>query len=206
LKTYEGEELRNYEAMDKPDALDELLFSSGKESKRGEEFLAQIERYREGVANIIGNEFPQVAAEVRREFTTEPVKDGEGVTKDWLSYHFEGFPLIASVTKLTQMQSDVKTNQSEILSAMLSGQLQSEVSLTNYEAIVIPEKTAFFSGENFKGRVVLGRFDNTLQFENVIINGREIENTVAGQVVLEFPAGNVGEQKITGELQYMEND
>ena len=159
LKGIEEEDLRDYEAMDKPDALDELLFSSGKASKAGEEFLAQIQRYREGVASIIGDEFPQVAAEVRREFSTEPVKDGDGVTKDWLSYNFEGFPLIASITKLTQMQSDVKTNQSEILSSMLSGQLMSEVSLTNYEAIVLPSKTAFFSGENFTGTVVLGRVD-----------------------------------------------
>ena len=206
LEGIEEEDLKDYEAMDKPDALDELLFSSGKASKAGEEFLAQIQKYREGVASIIGDEFPQVAAEVRREFSTEPVKDGEGVTKDWLSYNFEGFPLIASITKLTQMQSDVKTNQSEILSSMLSGQLMSEVSLTNYEAIVIPEKTAFFSGENFQGKVVLGRVDNTLDFDKVVVNGREVESTQAGQVQLSFPAGNVGEQKISGELQFQEGD
>lgn len=197
---------RDYEAMDKSSELDELFFQSGEPSNKGEEFLAQIEQYREGVASLIEDDFPQIAAEVRGRFRTAPVEDSEGVTRPWLAYHYEGFPLIASLTKFTQMQADVKNSESEILSRMLSGQLQSEVSLTNYQAIVIPDKTAFFSGENFTGRVVLGRVDPTLQFDNVVINGREVESTQAGQVQLNFPAGSVGEREITGELQFEEGD
>src|SRR5699024_9178253 len=67
-------------------------------------------------------------------------------------------------------------------------------------------KTAFFSGENFKGKVVLGRFDNTLNFNKVTINGDDIKDLDAGQVNLDFPAGNVGEQDIKGELQFKEGD
>lgn len=200
------EDPENYEAMDKSAKLDGYFFSSGTASKAGEEFLAQIQKYRENITALIGDDFPAIAAEVQDVFATEPVTDSEGITKPWLEYNFLGFPMIASLTKFTQMQSDVKTTESEILSRMLSGQLQSEVSLTNYKAIVIPDKTAFFSGEKFTGKVVLGRFDNTLQFENVVINGEEVENVKAGQVILEFPAGNVGEQTITGKLQYIEND
>ncbi|MCM4156276.1 gliding motility protein GldM [Gramella sp. AN32] len=197
---------RDYEAMDKADELDEMFFQSGRISPEGEEFLNQISTYREGVAGILEDEFPDIANKVRDEFSTTEVTDGENVTKPWLDYHFQGFPLIASLTKMTQIQADVKDTESEILSAMLSGQLTSDVSLKNYKAIVIPDKTAFFTGENFKGRVVLGRFDNTLQFEKVVINGKEVDNLQAGQVVLDFPTGNVGENEITGELQYMEND
>src|SRR5690606_764026 len=157
LEDKAADERRNYEAMDQSAKLDEYLFSSGQPSEAGKEFLGEIEKYREGVAGILGDEFSNIAAEVRREFDTEPVVDGEGVKRPWLAYNFEGFPLIASVTKLTQMQGDARSAENDILSAMLSGQLQSEVSLTNYDAIVIPDKTAFFSGENFTGKVVLGR-------------------------------------------------
>jgi len=196
----------NYEEMDKSSELDELFFQSGRVSPAGEEFVAQIDRYREEVSAILADKYPQLAESVRREFATNEVTDGDGVTKPWLDYNYQGFPLIASLTKMTQIQADVKSTESEILSQMLSGQLQSDVSLSNYQAIVIPDKPAFFSGEEFSGKVVLGRFDNTLQFEKVTINGKEVANTQAGQVVFKFPAGNVGEQKITGELQYLEND
>ena len=197
---------KDYEAMDKADQLDEMFFQSGRISPKGEEFMNQISTYREGVVAILGEEFSDIAQKVQNEFSTSEVTDGENVTKPWLDYHYQGFPLIASITKMTQMQADVKSTESEILSAMLSGQLTSDVSLSNYEAIVIPSKTAFFTGENFKGKVVLGRFDNTLQFEKVVVNGNEIDNLQAGQVVLDFPTGNVGENEINGELQYMEND
>ncbi|MGY5846396.1 type IX secretion system motor protein PorM/GldM [Salegentibacter sp. HM20] len=197
---------RDYETMDKSVTMDEMFFQSGRVNPRGQEFLDQIEAYREGVASTIEEDFPDIAQKVRNEFATNPEETRDGIEKSWLEYHYQGYPLIASVTKLTQLQSDIKNTENQILSAMLSGQLQSEVSLTNYEAIVIPDKTAFFSGENFTGTVVLGRVDPTLKFENVIINGNEVESTQAGQVKLNFPAGNVGENEVTGELQFRESD
>ncbi len=204
--TEEIDDQTDYEAMDRPDKLDELFFVSGKNSPAGEEFLNQMATYREGVVSVIGDEFPQVAQKVNNEFAIEEEENRDGRPVPWLEYHFQGYPLVASITKLTQIQADVKNTESEILSAMLSGQLQSEVSLTNYEAIVIPNKTAFFSGENFQGRVVLGRVDNTLQFNKVTINGNEVSSARAGQIDLDFPAGNVGEQDIEGTLQFKEGD
>ena len=196
----------DYETMDRPDQLDEMFFTGGRNTVKGEEFVQKIAAYREGVASLIEDDFSAIASKVKNEFATEPVKNRNGITKPWLEYHYQGYPLIASLTKLTQLQADVKTTESEILSAMLSGQLQSEVSLTNYEAIVVPTKTAFFSGENFTGKIVLGRVDKTLKFDNVVVNGNKVESNEAGQVSLNFPAGNVGEQAIKGEIQFKEGD
>ncbi len=198
----------DYETMDKSNTMDEMFFQSGRVSPKGQEFVDQIDQYRESVSQILNEEYPAIASKVnmQKDFSTQEVTNRENVTQPWLYYHYAGFPLIASITKLTQLQADIKSTESEILSSMFSGQLQSDVSLTNYQAIVVPDKTAFFSGENFTGKVVLGRVDQTLQFENVVINGQEIESTEAGQVMLDFPAGNVGEKEITGELQFQEGD
>ncbi|MBI6115528.1 type IX secretion system motor protein PorM/GldM [Salegentibacter maritimus] len=206
LSDFEAEEKTNYESMDRADKLDNLFFASGRVTPRGEEFVAAIDNYRNEVLAILGDGFPQIRSEIAKDFSTEEVTNNENVTKPWLMYNYQGFPLIASLTKLTQIQSDVRTTENDILSAMLEGQLQSDVSLTNYQAIVVPDKTAFFSGENFKGKVVLGRVDPTLKFENVTINGNDVESTQAGQVMLDFPAGNVGEKEINGELQFKEGD
>lgn len=198
----------DYETMDKSNTMDEMFFQSGRVSPKGEEFVNQIDQYRESVAEILSGEYPAIASKInlQQDFSTSEVETREGINKPWLEYHYQGFPLIASITKLTQLQADIKSTETEILSSMFSGQLESDVSLTNYQAIVVPDKTAFFSGENFTGKVVLGRVDNTLQFDNVTINGRDIESTEAGQVVLDFPAGNVGEQEITGQLEFKEGD
>ncbi|WP_299605817.1 gliding motility protein GldM [uncultured Aquimarina sp.] len=199
----------DYETMDKPDALDTKFFEGGKTTAAATEFLEKIKTYREGVVTAIRSVKEvdgQVATDVENTFNTEKVKDRDGVSKDWLNYNFEGFPLVASITKLTQMQADVKTTESKVLSALLAGQQASELSFSNYEAIVVPDKTAFFSGEKFKGRIVLGRFDATLKPTKVMVNGKEQTEVQNGQIMLDFPAGNVGERKIDGVLEFKEGD
>lgn len=204
--TADLDDVTDYETMDKSNELDELWYKGGKITPAGQEFVDEMDKFRNGIVATVGADNPAIKAEVEKEFSTAPEKDRDGVEKDWINYNYVGFPLVASITKLTQIQADAKTIENEILSDLLAGQLKSEVSMTNYEAIVVPEKTAFFNGENFKGKVVLGRFDNSLNFDKVTVNGRTLEKTVGGQVVLDFPAGNVGEQNIKGELQFKEGD
>ncbi|TDU42767.1 protein involved in gliding motility GldM [Gelidibacter sediminis] len=197
-----------YEKMDRTDFLDEKWFTGDRVTKAGEEFLAQIKAYREGVIEILGEDNKDIQADIQKKFATEDVKTSEGISKGWLNYHFEGFPMVASLTKLTQMQADVKTAESEVLSSMLAGKLKIEASLTNFDAIVVPDKTAFFSGEEFTGTIILGKKDQTLRADKVIINGKELSPDAmqAGKTLLKFPAGGVGEREIVGEFQFKEGD
>lgn len=200
----EGVDTSSYANLDKTAVLDERWFTGDRYTKKGEAFLAKIDEYKAEMKDALGPEFSQVNAIIERTFAVEPQTNKDGKEIAWLRYNFEGYPLAASITRFTQMQNDVRTAESEVYSSLLQGQLSKDVSLSNYQAIVIPDKTAFFSGENFKGKVVLGRFDNSLNFDKVIINGTEVDNLQAGQVVLDFPAGNVGTRKISGELVYTE--
>ncbi|WP_274473927.1 type IX secretion system motor protein PorM/GldM [Mangrovimonas aestuarii] len=204
------EDPKQYEAMDKGDFLDNHFFIGDKYKDEGQEFLNQIEKFRNGVVTVLADnpDMKDIVDDVNKKFATAPVKNKDGIEIDWLSYHFKGFPLIASLTKMTQLQADVKNTQSEVLSSMLAGKLKVEASLTNFDAIVVPDKTAFFNGENFTGRIILGKNDPTLKAHKVIINGNELseEAMQAGQTMLEFPAGSVGEQEIKGEFQFKEGD
>lgn len=193
----------DYSQMDKPDYLDQLWFKNGKITDDGQTLMNKINSYRQGVLDAI--EDPTLEKEVKKKFNTDPVNLDEG-KQPWLKYNYEGFPMIASMTKLTSLQSKVKTTESEVISNLFSGELKSAVSMENYEAIVVPSKSAFFAGENFKGKVVLGKVDKNLSFENVEINGEEVEAKDKGQVSLDMPAGNVGEQKIKGKLQFKQAD
>ena len=200
---------KDYETMDKTAYFDELFWKGGKLQPKGEELMNKIIAYRQTVIGELGEGYDDIKKDVADKFSTggddNKVATRDGIKKHWVNYHYVGFPLIASVTKLTKIQADIKTTESQVLSAMLQGQMTSQLSMSNYEAIVVPEKTAFFSGESFKGKVVLGRFDNSLTFDKVVINNKELENQT-GQVELEFPAGNVGQQEINGELQFKEGD
>ncbi|MFI8379241.1 gliding motility protein GldM [Leeuwenhoekiella sp. NPDC079379] len=201
----DGIDTSSYANLDKTAVLDERWFTGDRYTKEGDAFLAKIESYKSQMATVLGEEFSDVNKIVQNTFAVEPQTNKDGKEIAWLKYNFEGYPLAASITRFTQMQNDIRAAESEVYSSLLQGQLSKDVSLSNYEAIVIAEKTAFFSGESFKGKVVLGRFDNSLNFDKVIINGSEVKNLQSGQVVLDFPAGSVGTRKITGELVYTED-
>ena len=144
---------QDYEIMDKGDYLDEHFFIGDKLKPEGQEFLDQISKFRDGVTQVLANspQFSSISEDVQRKFSTEPVKNRDGQTVKWLEYHYKGYPLVASLTKMTQLQADIKTTESEVLSAMSRGVLTQEVSFTNYGTLLQTKKSAFFNGETFDG-------------------------------------------------------
>ncbi|WP_308990651.1 gliding motility protein GldM [Mariniflexile litorale] len=203
----------DYEIMDKGDYLDENFFKGGKLKPEGEEFLAQMAAYREGVAKILADEkgMQNVVKDVKEKFSTDDVTNRDGIKQSWLDYHYKGFPLVASLTKMTQLQADIKTTQSEVLSTMLQGTLSSEVSMTNYTTLMETSKSAYFNGEQFDGQIVLGRKDASTKPSRVelTLDGRKLEedqySIEEGKVKLKIGTGGVGEHKIEGKLIFAQD-
>jgi gliding motility-associated protein GldM len=203
-----------YQSMDKGDAVDEAWFKGDGMSPKGKEVLAAFETYRSQMLKELDNKNEKTGKQINQKFidlvnnkfNTDDVKR-EGAKKLWLDFNFKGFPAIASIAKLSAFQSDVKSIETEILAGLLSEEQASQLSFKNYEAMVIPEKPAFFSGENFKGRIVLGRVDANTKPNKVILNGVSIDkkNFQKGGVKIDIPAGNIGENKLEGEFIFMEN-
>jgi gliding motility-associated protein GldM len=200
------EDKKAYESMDKSGFLDQYFFASGKITPKGKEFVDKINQFREQSLVVLGES--ELSSVVAARFSTGNVTNKEGKKIDWLKYNYEGFPLIASLTKLTQIQADIKTTEADALTALLQGELESAVSLKNYEAMVVFEKNAYYPGEKLSGKIVLGKNDPNLTAEKVILNGKEMaaDKIQAGQVILDGPAGTVGDKELKGEFQFMEND
>jgi gliding motility-associated protein GldM len=210
-KDFEKDENGNwpFEAMDKGDMVDEKWFEGDNPSKGaggGQEFLDRISKFVSDVKQAGGSAI--AASEMKKieeRFATRPIKSKTaGTVLPWLEYNYKGFPLIATITKLSQLQADIKTTESDIISGMFQSDLVAAASLTAYQPIVVPEKTAFFQGEAVKGKIILGKFDPNLVAKSVTVNGRQVK-AEAGQAVFEFSAGNVGEHEITGSFDFDEN-
>jgi len=86
--------------------------STNTHSEKGKQFIIKIEAY-EDVVRRIHLKFPNT--------DTKSFKLREIIqNKDWLSYNFKGFPLIASYTKLVAMESDIKNKSEVIFNKVLS--------------------------------------------------------------------------------------
>jgi len=202
--TSDVEDKTDYESMDKTDFLDTYFFKGDKYTPEGEEFLAKINSYRTNVSAALGdgNKFESV---LNDRFSTEEATNKDGKTVAWLKYRYEGFPLVASLTNLTQMQADIKNTEADIVTDLLGGKLEESLSLSNYQGIVRLDKTAYFAGEKVTGQVVLGRYDATLVPNKVILNGRDVTSTVkSGQVIIDMPAGSIGQKDIKGTIFFTE--
>lgn len=205
----------DYEVMDKADFLDHLFFNGENYSPEGKEFIDKMNGFRDGVLTTLGDEFKETQEAVKTRFTTGEngkVKNRDGRPVDWLNYNFEGFPLVASLTKITQMQADVKSTEEDVLKSMLQGQLTEEISMSNYSTLLQQPKGAYYQGEKFDGSIVLGRVDGTTKPNevNLTLDGRKlVENKdyeiVDGQVKLKVSAGTAGDHKIEGNLVFMQD-
>jgi len=196
-----------YEQMDKGLYIDEHWFKGDGYSPKGNEIMSKLENYKKGIAGVFGIDvkYKFIIETLNKKFNFENVKDKDGVSVKYLAYHFEGFPAIASISKLTSMQNDVKSLEQDIYNALIGNTTAQTASMKNYKAIVIMDKSLFFQGETVTGRVVLGRYDESTVPTSVSVGGGSVsmEN---GQAVFKLSAGSVGDHDIKGKFTFMEDD
>ena len=211
--------IADYEVMDKPDYFDNLFFigSQGVLTEEGQRFINEIEAFRMDFTSITRNlikdenqTYEKIIKDILHVFSTDQVINREGNKVNWIDYHYFGYPEVATNTKLTIMEANALSFQAELFSAMIGGQYKINATLANFEAIVVPDRSAFFTGTNFTGKIILGKKSKDLKPRGITINSNELDPTEAlnadGAIVLDFPAGSVGDQTISGEVVFIEDD
>ena len=190
-----------YESMDKGDNIDNWFTGEGYTAK-GKDIIAKIEKYKADMkAALSDKKYATILAEVEKKFDVSDVANKEGLKDKYLAYHFKGFPAVASLAKLSAWQNDVEKAESDVYSAALGKAAVAAASYSNYQAIVVLDKNAYFQGEKVTGKVVLGRYDENTKPTSFQGPGQ----IVNGQAVISLTAGGVGEQDINGQFTFLED-
>lgn len=207
----EVEDPTDYEAMDKSNYLDEKYYKGGKITPAGQKFLDEMTAYREGMLKLAGDN-EALASQIKEDFSTDDIVTGEGegnkVTRDYIAYNYVGFPSVSSLTKMSQLQNDIKVVENELLTKLLSGNLKELASLNNYETVMTTSKGAYYTGSTFDGTLSLGRVDASTKPSRTALklDGRPIPDSQitydGGKLVLGVNTGGVGDHNITGSLFY----
>ena len=207
------EDPTDYQVMDKSDYLDQKFFQGDNLSKDGKDFLNRIETYSKEVSALVPE---RLQATVKSRFNTGDangkVEKRDGTKQDWINYHYEGFPLIASLTKLTALQSDIKATEEDALKAMLEGNLSNQVSLKNFATSLSASKSAFYAGEKYDGKIIVSKTDNssTPVRAELTLDGRKLAEgkdyrLEAGGIQLLIGAGAAGDHKVEGQMFFMQD-
>lgn len=201
----------DYQVMDKSDFLDEKFFKTDGLKPDGQKFLDEINKYRTQLVSLLGAKDEALKKIIEERFSTgenNKVKNREGNTVGWVQYNYEGFPYIASVTKFSQLQSDIRQTEQDFYKAMLGEKMKDELSMKHYTTLLEQSRGAYYANQQFDGAIVLGRKDNSTKPKRVelTLDGRKLSESevevVEGKIRLKVNTGNVGEHKIAGTLYY----
>ena len=201
----------DYQVMDKSDFLDEKFFKTDGLKPEGQKFLDEINKYRTQLVSLLGAKDEALKKIIEERFSTgenNKVKNREGNTIGWVQYNYEGFPYIASVTKFSQLQSDIRQTEQDFYKAMLGEKMKEELSMKHYTTLLEQTRGAYYTNQQFDGAIVLGRKDNSTKPKRVdlTLDGRKLSESevevVEGKIRLKVNTGNVGEHKIAGTLYY----
>jgi gliding motility-associated protein GldM len=215
LKTGMTEGLENpkdYTRMDMSDFLDQKFFQGDNLAEGGKEFMKRITDYRDNVAAIVP---ASLKASVVDRFQTGneegKVKAKDGM-QDWINYHYEGFPLVASLAKLTALQADVKVTEEAALKSMLEGELTSQVSLKNFATSLSASKSAYYTGEKYDGKIIISKTDNssTPVRAELTLDGRKLSEgsdykLESGGVKMLIGSGSAGDHQVKGMIYFKQD-
>jgi gliding motility-associated protein GldM len=205
------EDRTDFESMDKTTFLAKTYYRGGKASPEGKQFLDQMNAYRNGMISLIGDSNKKLADQIAADFSSDDILNRDNKKQNYLDYNFVGFPTISSLTKMTQMQNDIKVVENELLSKLLSGNLQELAKLDNYETVMTTSKGAYYTNSKFDGVLSLGRIDAStkparveLKLDGRAIPGDQIDYD-GGKLILGVNTRGVGDHKITGTLIYLQD-
>ncbi|MCF6349799.1 MAG: LysM peptidoglycan-binding domain-containing protein [Flavobacteriaceae bacterium] len=88
--------------------VDEYFFNGLEIANGGEEFLNYIESYKSSLIATLALSNPDIVGMVKSTFDIGSIKDRRGQQTNWLTLNYKKFPAIASIIKLSEMQTNVK--------------------------------------------------------------------------------------------------
>jgi len=131
-------------------------------------------------------------------------KSKAGDLQTWESGYFEDLPLAAVITLLSKMQADARNVEAEMLNYLL-GQIDAgAIPVNTLEAVVIPDRSLVFPGEEYRARVFLAAYDSTKMPEVILENGTQLE-VESGKGIYTSTSSNLGIRTWGGTIQ-LENE
>ena len=221
-------ERTDYQVMDKSNYLDETFFINDGVTSKGQEFIDYFKEFSTKVESVLDSitnrdartvqsnyNFDNALASLSQRFEypeDDQVVNRDGIKEDWIYYNYEKFPLVASLTKITKIQSDIRNVEYEILNSLIQKTQKRKLDLGGSDTLLEVEGSAYYTNSLADPAVLVGRTDPNFKPDiiDLKIDGvplkeseRKVEN---GKIILNKRFSKPGIKKITGFLIFEENN
>lgn len=186
----------NFSALNNTEASTRKFFERGNEdkpSKVAQDLKSKINDVKDFINKTFGKS-SELKSVVERA-NSGLVIDKKG-GKDWLAYSFYNQPLVAALSNLEIIQSEVRNLQSDALALMLREEVDADIQFNAYEAFVAGP-TVIVQGQPAEAKVFIGTYSND---PNISFSG--VDRASNGMGVKTLSASGIGDQVFSGTVSY----
>lgn len=193
----------NFAALNNTEPSSGLFFNDANEtspSKNAQLLVKKIAEYRDFVNTNLKPipEMKEVVQRANANLVTEFPGNGKNKNgKNWLQYKFYGQPLIAALSNLEVIQSEVRNVQSDAIVMMLQEKVDADIKFNAFEAIV-SGPTVVLQGEPAQAKVVIGTYASSIP--GLSISG--VDRVENGMGYKTLNTGGIGSQTFAGNITF----
>ncbi|HMN04245.1 MAG TPA: GldM family protein [Flavobacteriales bacterium] len=203
---------------DNYDVITDMLVGSEpakpKEGKNSaKELQDMLEAFKEKVKSSASDD-PKLQANADRMFDFSDKRDASGTMNNWVSMNFYHVPIVAGVTTLSKIQTDIRTMENEMVTRMLGSVEAKTFKFNKLTAITQPQSSYVTVGGTYRAsiflgayddqnapEVIVGRVDTTTKPASIIGEGKTLPMDGA-KALLEEPASSAGLKTVTGIIKF----
>lgn len=169
--------------------------------REGEKLRLSIDVYRDYIASLMTDSVKR--ANIERSLSTASVtRSGTLGGQKWEEAKFDTQPVVAAVTLLAKLQSDIRYAEGEALTTLLSNVDAGDVRVNELNAFVIPQSRNVMRGSKYSANIVLAAVDTT-QRPLIVVNGEKLANE---RGLYELVTGSTGTFDYIGYLEVPHGD
>ena len=225
-KSKPDEMMINYQIMDASQALDEKFFDGDQYTDDGKVYLENFKDFQSNLLIVIDSlktldifqdytvGFDLDKTELQKRFEFDSLKlNSEGKDLPYLDYEFKGFPLIASLSKITKTHNNLRYIENKILNTAL-GNIRLGGGGGSIDDLVptLSQDQQFFTGQTFGGKIILAQKSDLQVFESIDLTlkgpGNSIRTLVqdddftveSGQIVFKNMISRAGLYTLNGTI------
>lgn len=176
-----------------------VMLAPGRQN--GARLRGRIDSYCDFVSEYIPDSLKRHT--IAEALSTAPVmRTGTLTPQRWEEAKFDQQPVVAAVTLLSKLQSDILYAEGEVLASLLSQVDAGDVRVNELNAYVMPQSRLVMRGGRYSANIVLAAVDTT-QRPRVFIEGKPLDNTNG---LYEIATGSTGSFNYSGWLEVSHGD
>ena len=176
--------------------------------KNGNKLRLAIEAYRDELIAVIDTTRAgkSVISSINKSLDTSKPVTKDGSTPTWEDSKFLGYPLIAVITLMSKMQSDVRNAEADVINYLSGKKDAVAMKFDDLQAVVLPTSTYVLAGNAYEAKIFLTAVDATVIPEVYVGNSKLPFDPKVNAAIYKTITSNDGPAKYSGRIDYKKQD